>query len=235
MERDNRPGISLIGVGRSGSRPRALPGGETPTTKERRIGGCLPLPSRGSGIGITLRNRKAEWKPGARPIPPRGVCGGRPSHSRGENHGPDPGPNGVSCGPAGRVMSVRVPFLWPFPAAPPLTEQVTMAGRRFRQKLEVRDRGSSSPKLNVELPEIIRKAVGLGESPGERRVYKSALETPGLRAARLKPPESAMQGDLEHFRCEGPCPADRVGFGFTVKVRDFHHGTKEVTFTASSP
>ena len=82
-------------------------------------------------------------------------------------------------------------------------------------------------ELNVELPEIIRKAVELGDLR-ENAEYKSALERQVFVQARLNHLSQRMQ-EISNIDVKA-MPADRVGFGSTVKVRDFHLD-EEVTFT----
>lgn len=82
-------------------------------------------------------------------------------------------------------------------------------------------------ELNVELPEIIRKAVELGDLR-ENAEYKSALERQVFVQARLNHLTQRMQ-ELSNIDVKA-MPADRVGFGSTVRVRDFHLD-EEVTFT----
>jgi transcription elongation factor GreA len=82
-------------------------------------------------------------------------------------------------------------------------------------------------ELNVELPEIIRKAVELGDLR-ENAEYKSALERQVFVQARLNHLSQRMQ-EISNIDLKA-MPADRVGFGSTVKVRDFHLD-EEVTFT----
>lgn len=82
-------------------------------------------------------------------------------------------------------------------------------------------------ELNVELPEIIRKAVELGDLR-ENAEYKSALERQVFVQARLNHLSQRMQ-EISNIDVKA-MPADRVGFGSTVKVMDFHL-QEEVTFT----
>jgi transcription elongation factor GreA len=82
-------------------------------------------------------------------------------------------------------------------------------------------------ELNVELPEIIRKAVELGDLR-ENAEYKSALERQVFVQARLNHLSQRMQ-EISNIDVKA-MPVDRVGFGSTVKVMDFHL-QEEVTFT----
>jgi len=82
-------------------------------------------------------------------------------------------------------------------------------------------------ELNVELPEIIRKAVELGDLR-ENAEYKSALERQLFVQARLNHLSQRMQ-EISNIDVKA-MPSDRVGFGSTVKVMDFHL-QEEVTFT----
>ncbi len=82
-------------------------------------------------------------------------------------------------------------------------------------------------ELNVELPEIIRKAVELGDLR-ENAEYKSALERQQFVQARLNHLTQRMQ-ELSKIDVKA-MPFDRVGFGSKVRVLDFHM-EEEVTFT----
>jgi transcription elongation factor GreA len=96
----------------------------------------------------------------------------------------------------------------------------------IRQKLED-EIALLVTELNVELPEIIRKAVELGDLR-ENAEYKSALERQVFVQARLNHLAQRMQ-EISNIDVKA-MPADRVGFGSTVKVMDFHL-QEEVTFT----
>jgi transcription elongation factor GreA len=96
----------------------------------------------------------------------------------------------------------------------------------IRQKLED-EIALLVTELNVELPEIIRKAVELGDLR-ENAEYKSALERQVFVQARLNHLSQRMQ-EISNIDVKA-MPADRVGFGSTVKVMDFHL-QEEVTFT----
>ncbi len=82
-------------------------------------------------------------------------------------------------------------------------------------------------ELNVELPDRISKAVELGDLR-ENSEYKSALERQQFVQARI--------GHLAHRLSEllkidvDAMPADRVGFGSKVTIRDVDAG-EEMTFT----
>lgn len=82
-------------------------------------------------------------------------------------------------------------------------------------------------ELNVDLPHRIQKAVELGDLR-ENAEYKSALERQQFVQARI--------GHLQHRMSElskidvTHMPADRVGFGSRVTVRDLNM-EEEVTFT----
>jgi transcription elongation factor GreA len=82
-------------------------------------------------------------------------------------------------------------------------------------------------ELNVELPDRISKAVELGDLR-ENSEYKAALERQQFVQARI--------GHLSHRLSEllkidvDAMPADRVGFGSKVTIRDAELG-EEMTFT----
>ena len=82
-------------------------------------------------------------------------------------------------------------------------------------------------ELNVDLPERIATAVELGDLR-ENAEYKSALERQVFVQARLNHLSQRMQ-EISNIDVKA-MPADRVGFGSTVKVMDFHL-QEEVTFT----
>lgn len=82
-------------------------------------------------------------------------------------------------------------------------------------------------ELNVELPDRINKAVELGDLR-ENAEYKSALERQSFVQARIGHLSSRMS-ELSKIDVEA-MPADRVGFGSKVKVKD-HFMDEEVDFT----
>lgn len=82
-------------------------------------------------------------------------------------------------------------------------------------------------ELNVELPEVIRKAVELGDLR-ENAEYKSALERQQFVQARLNHLTQRMS-ELSKIDVSA-MPVDRVGFGSRVTVLDYHL-EEEVTFT----
>jgi len=97
---------------------------------------------------------------------------------------------------------------------------------------EIRERIESeietlSHELNVELPDRINKAVELGDLR-ENAEYKSALERQSFVQARIGHLSSRMS-ELSKIDVEA-MPADRVGFGSKVKVKD-HFMDEEVNFT----
>lgn len=96
----------------------------------------------------------------------------------------------------------------------------------IRQKLET-EIATLMQELNVELPEIIRKAVELGDLR-ENAEYKSALERQQFVQARLNHLTQRMS-ELSKIDVKA-MPYDRVGFGSKVRVHDFHM-EEEVTFT----
>lgn len=96
----------------------------------------------------------------------------------------------------------------------------------IREKLE-NEIATLLEELNVELPEVIRKAVELGDLR-ENAEYKSALERQQFVQARLNHLTQRMQ-ELSKIDVKA-MPYDRVGFGSRVRVHDFHLD-EEVTFT----
>lgn len=82
-------------------------------------------------------------------------------------------------------------------------------------------------ELNVELPDRINKAVELGDLR-ENAEYKSALERQSFVQARIGHLSSRMS-ELSKIDVDA-MPADRVGFGSKVKVKD-HFMDEEVNFT----
>lgn len=96
----------------------------------------------------------------------------------------------------------------------------------IRQKLET-EIDTLMQELSVELPEIIRKAVELGDLR-ENAEYKSALERQQFVQARLNHLTQRMS-ELSKIDVTA-MPHDRVGFGSKVRVHDFHM-EEEVTFT----
>lgn len=82
-------------------------------------------------------------------------------------------------------------------------------------------------ELNVELPERINKAVELGDLR-ENAEYKSALERQSFVQARIGHLASRM-AELSKIDVDA-MPADRVGFGSKVKVKD-HAMDEVVDFT----
>src|SRR5213596_4247549 len=79
-------------------------------------------------------------------------------------------------------------------------------------------------ELNVTLPQEIRKAVELGDLR-ENSEYKAALERQQFVQARL----GQLRQRLSKLSSIDPTqiPADRVGLGSTVHVRDEKSGLKE--------
>jgi transcription elongation factor GreA len=84
-----------------------------------------------------------------------------------------------------------------------------------------------SQELNVELPQRIKTAVEHGDLR-ENADYKSALERQGFVQARIGHLQQRMS-ELSKIDVKA-MPADRVGFGSTVKLMDYHLG-EEVRFT----
>jgi transcription elongation factor GreA len=82
-------------------------------------------------------------------------------------------------------------------------------------------------ELNVELPERISKAVELGDLR-ENSEYKSALERQQFVQARIGHLTQRVQ-ELSKIDVEA-MPADRVGFGSKVTIRDLELG-EEMTFS----
>ncbi|MBT8398396.1 MAG: transcription elongation factor GreA [Gemmatimonadetes bacterium] len=81
--------------------------------------------------------------------------------------------------------------------------------------------GSLDHELTRELPERIRKAVELGDLR-ENAEYKSALERQQFVQARMSH-LSQRQSELSQIDVEN-LPADRVGFGSKVSVKDLDGG-----------
>lgn len=99
----------------------------------------------------------------------------------------------------------------------------------IREKIEG-EIASLTHELNVELPEVIRKAVELGDLR-ENADYKSALERQEFVRARIGHLTSRMS-ELSKIDLEA-IPTDRVGFGSRVKVEDLEDGeVDEYTITA---
>jgi transcription elongation factor GreA len=94
--------------------------------------------------------------------------------------------------------------------------------REMREKLS-REIGQLSHELNVMLPQAIAQAVELGDLR-ENSEYKAALERQQFVQARLGQLHQRMQ-QVTQLSNHG-APADRVGLGSRVKVRDL--GTDEV-------
>jgi transcription elongation factor GreA len=97
---------------------------------------------------------------------------------------------------------------------------------------EIRERIESeierlTHELNVELPERINKAVELGDLR-ENAEYKSALERQSFVQARIGHLSNRMS-ELSKIDVDA-MPADRVGFGSKVKVKD-HFMDEVVDFT----
>ncbi|HSM35564.1 MAG TPA: GreA/GreB family elongation factor [Longimicrobiales bacterium] len=91
---------------------------------------------------------------------------------------------------------------------------------------EIRDKiegeiATLTRELNVQLPEVIRKAVELGDLR-ENADYKSALERQEFVRARIGHLSSRMS-ELSRIDLEA-IPDDRVGFGSRVKVEDLEDG-----------
>jgi transcription elongation factor GreA len=84
-----------------------------------------------------------------------------------------------------------------------------------------------SHELNVELPDRINKAVELGDLR-ENAEYKSALERQSFVQARISHLANRMS-ELSKIDVDA-MPADRVGFGSKVKVKD-HFMDEVVDFT----
>ena len=81
--------------------------------------------------------------------------------------------------------------------------------------------GRLDHELTRELPERIRKAVELGDLR-ENSEYKSALERQQFVQARMSH-LSRRQSDLSQIDVDN-LPADRVGFGSKVSVKDLGGG-----------
>jgi len=97
---------------------------------------------------------------------------------------------------------------------------------------EIRERIESeieslTHELNVELPDRINKAVELGDLR-ENAEYKSALERQSFVQARSSHLSQRM-AELSKIDVKA-MPADRVGFGSRVKVKD-HFMDEKVDFT----
>lgn len=96
----------------------------------------------------------------------------------------------------------------------------------IREKLES-EIEALTRELNVELPHRIEKAVELGDLR-ENAEYKSALERQQFVQARIGHLQKRMS-ELSKIDIS-QMPADRVGFGSKIKVRDLGLD-EEVTFT----
>ena len=86
----------------------------------------------------------------------------------------------------------------------------------IRQKID-EEMGRLDHELTRELPERIRKAVELGDLR-ENAEYKSALERQQFVQARMSH-LSQRQSELSQIDVDN-LPADRVGFGSKVSVKD---------------
>ena len=97
----------------------------------------------------------------------------------------------------------------------------------IRQKLSA-EAEALVHELNVILPKEIEKAVAQGDLR-ENSEYTAALERQGFVSARLDYLARRMSQlgeiDVEHL------PADRVGFGSTVSVRDADGEVEEFSIT----
>ena len=80
-------------------------------------------------------------------------------------------------------------------------------------------------ELQIELPKAIQKAVEHGDLR-ENSEYKSALERQQFVQARLNH-LTKRRGELSNVNLDA-IPADRVGFGSRVTVRDLRSGDEEV-------
>lgn len=80
-------------------------------------------------------------------------------------------------------------------------------------------------ELQIELPKAIQKAVEHGDLR-ENSEYKSALERQQFVQARLNH-LTKRRGELSNVNLDA-IPADRVGFGSRVTVRDLKSGDEEV-------
>jgi len=96
----------------------------------------------------------------------------------------------------------------------------------IREKLEA-EIETLTRELNVELPHRIEKAVELGDLR-ENAEYKSALERQQFVQARIGHLQKRMS-ELSKIDVT-QMPADRVGFGSKIKVRDMAL-EEDVTFT----
>ena len=99
----------------------------------------------------------------------------------------------------------------------------------IRQRIE-EEIEALSRELQFELPVRIRKAVELGDLR-ENSEYKSALERQQFVNARIGHLTRRV-AELSQIDVEG-MPADRVGFGSRVTVRDCIRNT-EVTYTIAA-
>ncbi len=99
----------------------------------------------------------------------------------------------------------------------------------IRQKIED-EIESLSRELAFELPERIRRAVELGDLR-ENSEYKSALERQQFVNARIGHLTQRVS-ELSQIDVDG-MPADRVGFGSRVTVRDCVRNT-QVTYTIAA-
>ena len=99
----------------------------------------------------------------------------------------------------------------------------------IRQRIE-EEIEALSRELQFELPVRIRKAVELGDLR-ENAEYKSALERQEFVNARIGHLTGRV-AELSQIDVEG-MPADRVGFGSRVTVRDCVRN-KEITYTIAA-
>lgn len=90
----------------------------------------------------------------------------------------------------------------------------------IREKIEA-EIAALTEELTRQLPEIIRKAVELGDLR-ENADYKSALERQEFVRARIGHLSSRMS-ELSRIDLDA-IPVDRVGFGSRVKVEDLEDG-----------
>lgn len=90
----------------------------------------------------------------------------------------------------------------------------------IREKIES-EIASLTRELTFELPEVIRKAVELGDLR-ENADYRSALDRQQFVQARIGHLSSRM-AELSRIDVEA-IPTDRVGFGSRVKVEDLEFG-----------
>ncbi len=93
----------------------------------------------------------------------------------------------------------------------------------IREKIEG-EIATLTRELKHELPQVIRKAVELGDLR-ENADYKSALERQQFVQARIGHLQSRM-AELSRIDIDA-IPTDRVGFGSRVKVEDLEFGDVE--------